>query len=45
MKREPQVIPPLVLRDVELEVHYLMGRHFHRGFVDRDLGPWNTGVT
>ena len=43
--REPEAIPPRSLRDVELEVRYLMGRNFHRGFVDLDLGPWNTGVT
>jgi len=28
------------VRDVELEIQYLMGRSFHRGFVDRDLGPY-----
>ncbi len=45
VKREPEVIPPLTLRDVELEVRYLMGRAYHRGFVDPDLGPYNEGVS
>jgi len=38
-KRDPDVTPPVVLRDVELEIHYLMGRNFHRG-QDLDLGPY-----
>ena len=45
VKREPEVIPPLTLRDVELEVRYLMGRAYHRGFVDPDLGPYHEGVS
>ncbi|MBM3263928.1 MAG: hypothetical protein FJY97_10955 [candidate division Zixibacteria bacterium] len=35
--------PELVLRDVELEIKYLMGKHYHRG-QDPDLGSvewWN----
>ena len=28
------------VRDVELDIKYLMGRNFHRGFVDQDLGPY-----
>ncbi len=44
VEREPEAIPPLVLRDVELEIRYLKGRAFHRGFIDPDLGPYNVGV-
>jgi hypothetical protein len=33
------------LRDVELEIKYLMGKSFHRGFVDPDLGPYELAVT
>ena len=40
LARDAAVTPPLFLRDVELEVRYLMGRHFHRAFVDPDLGPY-----
>ena len=28
------------VRDVELDIKYLMGKNFHRGFVDQDLGPY-----
>jgi hypothetical protein len=38
LERDPDVIPPVVLRDVELEVKYLMGKNFYRG-EDPDLGP------
>jgi len=38
-RRDPQVTPPIYLRDVELEIRYLMGRSFHRG-QDPDLGPF-----
>ncbi len=27
------------IRDVELETKYLMGKNFHRGYVDPDVGP------
>lgn len=30
-----------VVRDIELEIKYLMGKSFHRGFVDQDLGPYD----
>ena len=40
LARDAGVTPTLSLRDVELEVRYLMGRHFHRAFVDPDLGPY-----
>ena len=38
-QRDPDVIPPLYLRDVELETKYLLGRSFHRAEDDPDLGP------
>ncbi len=39
LERDPDVLPGVSLRDVELEVKYLMGKNFHRGYVDADLGP------
>ena len=39
-ERDGEVVPKVHLRDVEVEIQYLLGRHFHRGFVDADLGPW-----
>ena len=39
LKRDPDIIPESYIRDVELEVKYLMGKHFHRG-QDADLGPY-----
>jgi hypothetical protein len=38
LERDRVVTPQIYLRDVELEVKYLMGKNFHRGFVDADLG-------
>ncbi|MEW6749461.1 MAG: hypothetical protein AB1505_00600 [Candidatus Latescibacterota bacterium] len=38
--RDAAIIPQAYLRDVELETRYLMGRSFHRAFVDPDLGPY-----
>ena len=41
-ERDPDVLgDSCVLRDVELEVKYLMGRSFSKGFVDPDLGPYD----
>jgi hypothetical protein len=40
LERDPEIIPQLLVRDVELETHYLKGRNFHRAFVDPDLGPY-----
>ena len=41
-ERDPDVLgDSCVLRDVELEVKYLMGRGFPKGFVDPDLGPYD----
>ena len=34
------VIESGLVRDVELETQYLMGKNFHREFVDRELGPY-----
>ena len=44
LKRDPDVIPTAAVRDVELETRYLMGKSFHRGFVDPDLGPYESAV-
>ncbi|NKB71395.1 MAG: hypothetical protein GKR89_30350 [Candidatus Latescibacteria bacterium] len=38
LERDPGVLPEVTLRDVELEIQYLMGQNFHRDFVDPDLG-------
>ncbi|MSO23007.1 MAG: hypothetical protein EXQ58_07095 [Acidobacteria bacterium] len=38
-RRDPDVTPQIYLRDVELEIKYLMGKNFHRG-QDTDLGPY-----
>ena len=40
LERDPDVTPRVFLRDVELEIKYLMGKNFHRGFVDADLGSY-----
>ena len=39
-KRDPNVTPQVFLRDVELEIQYLLGKNFHRG-QDIDLGPYD----
>jgi hypothetical protein len=39
-KRDPDVTPEVFLRDVELEVQYLLGKNFHRG-QDIELGPFD----
>ena len=38
-ERDPDVIPTVSIRDVELETKYRMGKHYHRG-QDADLGPY-----
>lgn len=38
IERDPGVAPEVYVRDVELEISYLMGRSFHR-MDDPDLGP------
>ena len=42
--RDPVALPALILRDVELEIKYLMGKNFHRSFVDPDLGSFERVV-
>jgi hypothetical protein len=42
-ERDADVTPPIFLRDVELQTKYLMGKNYHRGFVDEDLGPYEFG--
>ncbi len=37
-KRDPDLTEDVFVRDVELEVKYLMGKNFHRG-QDLDIGP------
>ena len=37
-RRDPDVTPSLQLRDVEMEIRYLLGRHYYRD-EDPDLGP------
>ena len=44
LERDPDVLDEVSLRDVELEIKYLMGKSFHRGFVDPDLGPYEHAV-
>ena len=40
-RRDPTVTLPVLIRDVELEIKYLMGKNFHRG-QDLDLGPYES---
>jgi hypothetical protein len=44
LRTDPQALPPIRVRDVEVEVKYLMGRHFNRG-QDADLGPWENSFS
>ena len=39
LRRDPDATPQIHIRDVELEIQYLMGKNFHRG-QDMDLGPY-----
>ena len=39
-ERDKALTMPVTVRDVELETRYLMGRNYHRSFVDDDLGPY-----
>lgn len=45
LERDSAVTEPIHLRDVELEIKYLMGRSSPRGFVDPDLGFYEHAVT
>ncbi len=38
LERDPDVTPPIGLRDAELEVRYLMAKNFGRGEGDPALG-------
>ena len=38
VRRDAQALPEIFVRDVELDIKYLMGRNYHRG-QDVDLGP------
>ena len=40
LERDPDVTPQVLVRDVELEIKYLMGKNFRRDFSDPALGPW-----
>ena len=37
LHRDPEALPPVTVRDVEMETKYLMGKNYHRG-EDLDLG-------
>ena len=38
--RDPHLLGEVLLRDLELEIKYLMGKSFHRDYVDPDLGHY-----
>jgi hypothetical protein len=40
LNRDPGVVRQISVRDVEMETKYLLGRSFHRDFVDPDLGSY-----
>ena len=40
IERDAALLGELTLSDVELEIKYLKGKSFHRGFVDPDLGHY-----
>jgi hypothetical protein len=43
--RDADVTPPVTLRDVELEIKYLMGKNFHRDQIeDPELGPYEMKI-
>ena len=41
LESDPDITPRPSVRDVEIEIKYLMGRNFHRGFVDAELEPYD----
>ena len=45
VERDAAALGSVSLRDVELEIKYLMGRSFPRSYVDPDLGPYEHAVT
>ena len=40
IERDEHLLGDVRLRDVELEIKYLMGKSFHREYVDPDLGHY-----
>ena len=44
LERDPDLTPDVVVRDVELETKYLMGKHFRRGHMDPALGPFEPAL-
>ncbi|MBI2505564.1 MAG: hypothetical protein HYW07_20320 [Candidatus Latescibacteria bacterium] len=44
LKGDRQALPEVRVRDVEMEIRYLLGRNFNRG-QDPDLGPWENAVS
>ena len=45
IERDPDLAIEISLRDLELEIKYLMGKNFHRGYVDQDLGPYEHAIS
>ena len=45
VERDREVVDPVILGDVELDTKYLMGKNFHRDYVDPDLGPYEASAT
>lgn len=45
LERDPEIESEVRLNDVEMEIKYLMGKSFHRDYVDPDLGPYGYGVS
>ena len=43
IERDEHLLGDVRLRDVELEIKYLMGKSFHREYVDPDLGHYEHG--
>ena len=41
-KRDDGVIPLPQVLDTELEIKYLMGKNYHRDYVDVELGPYES---
>lgn len=46
LERDPDlVVDHCSLNDIEMEIKYLLGKNFERGFVDEDLGPFEHAAT
>ena len=39
-RRDEHLLGEVLLRDLELEIKYLMGKSFHRDYLDPDLGHY-----